>query len=185
MQSGLTESQRQRLIASEQEPLRGQLADLSTGLSGATANEESIRAAVNDRLNAFISGQDQSIEPLRQLVTAAKDKANFVLPEVTDRLSREITQYTTERQTRLDTLLAKYSRAEQLDDTELAEASALAQQERQFSQTQELYKNMFNDNGMGTNAPTSATPNVQTLGNAQLDQIFGLGSNNPFNGLGF
>lgn len=181
LQSGLTETQRQRLIASEQDPLRTQMADLSTGLSGAVANEESIRTAVNDKLSAFISGQDQSLEPLKQLVNAAKDKASFVLPEVTDRLSREITQYTTERQTRLDTLLAKYSRAESLDDAELAEASQLAKEERSYTQTQNEVAGYFGSGETTNGTPTSATPNVQSLGNQQLDSIFGLGSSNPFN----
>lgn len=173
MQSGLTEAQRQRLIASEQDPLTKQLADLSTGLSGATANEEQVRNNISNRLSAFMSGQDQSLEPLKQAIAAAKDKIGFVLPEITDRLSREITQYSTERQTRLDQLLSKYDRQQSLDEAEFMEASQLATQEANyFNQSQQLQSVLASANPM-----TTATSNVQSVapsGNyqAELDNIF-------------
>lgn len=172
MNSGLTEAQRQRLVMSEEDPLRTQLTDLTGGLNSAVANVDVIRTSIRDRLAAFAAGQEQSLAPLREAVGMARDKIGFELPEISERLSREITRYSTERQSKLDVILAKFSRDEALDDAELAEASQLAREERAFVQQQDLYNNILAEAGASGGGVTGAgtTQNLPSL-----DDIFGGG----------
>jgi hypothetical protein len=175
LQSGLTEAQRQRLIESESQPLREQYADLSTGLTGATANEQMIRDNISAKLSAFYNGQEQSLEPLKQALASVEGKIGFELPEISANLGRQITQYTADRQTRLDALLKRYDRQEALSDAEMVEASQLAKEERNFAQTTSQFASILEAAGAGGNQPVTAGVNVQqapTTVATPLDDMF-------------
>lgn len=158
MQSGLTEAQRQRLVTSEANPLREQLSEVSAGLGSAVANVQDIRGTISQKLAAFAMGQEQSLEPLRQAVSAAGSMVDFELPFIADKLARDVSRYTAERQSRLDQLLDSFQRGQDLDDAQLVEASQLAREEAGYVEKVDLYGQVLNEakNGQGTTGSSVA-----------------------------
>lgn len=120
------ESQRRRQIAYEETPLNNQLARLGTGMAPIAERLNSASSEVGTLLNLQSADQSKELKPYELEISA-----------VSDRFAREMTGFTTSKQTELDALMDKISRGRELADREWQLAQTLAAEEREWARTKE------------------------------------------------
>ena len=116
-QVGISAPNLQRRIASEQ----GKLAPLA---QEAVSQQQFAEGELSNRLGLLVAEQAKELEPFYQAQ----------LPLLTDRLAREQTNYTQERQNELTLLLTKISQGYQANQAELDRANQLAMKEKEYTQ---------------------------------------------------
>lgn len=114
-ESLLTEAQRRRAVTEQRQPLADNLSKLGISLSRIGAQIDRALQGITTKTGLAIQGQEQVLEPLK-----------LVLATTIDRNTRKLSGFTTDRQTALDTIWAKWTRDNQLEDNEWQLASQLA-----------------------------------------------------------
>ena len=141
----MTEAQRQRQIAAEGDPLRTSLGRLGTGLEPVAQALSGAQGELSTLLNLHAQQQNKEMAPIEMRINA-----------VSDRFAREMTGFTSSKQTQLDALLDDIDRGRQLADREWELAQSLAAEERAYAQAKELAR--INSGGGGGGGVGSYLP---------------------------
>ena len=121
-----TEAQRQRQVAAEQVPLTKSLRDIGIAEAPVAQALSSAQQNIATRLGLISEDQKKQLQPLIMQIDS-----------LSDRFSREINMYNSEKETTLTALLDKLQRQRQLDDREWEQAQQLAAEERQWARDKE------------------------------------------------
>ncbi len=130
----VTESQRRRQIAAEEEPLRTQLGRLATGQATTAEQVSSGLANVGTKIGLVSTQQQKELEPLKIRLAAFSDRA-----------AKEMTGFTDSRKNELTALMDKLSRVRQLNDQEWQRANELAKEEREYQRQRDLIAYQTNE----------------------------------------
>lgn len=122
-----SDAQRRRISAAEGDVLRTNLGRLGTGLEPIAQALTGAQGELSAQLQLGIQQQERELEPIKLRINA-----------ISDRFAREITGFTSNKQTTLDALVDKIERDRQLSDREWELAQQLAAEERDFSRKKEL-----------------------------------------------
>jgi hypothetical protein len=117
-----TEAQRNRLIAAEGSPLRSELSNLGYAMAPSAELLSGAQGTLGTLLNLNVQQQEKELKPLELQISS-----------ISDRFSREITGFTTQRQGTLDVLMDKLNRERTLSDREWELAQDLAAEEREYA----------------------------------------------------
>ena len=193
----LTESQRRRLLASEETPLRTQLSGLLAGQEVAGGQLSDAYTQLGQQLTALTAEQKRMLQPYEARINAFSERA-----------ARESTGYSNDQQNSLTLLLEKIKRDQTLSDREWQQASDAAVLERTFEQTKETMRlqsslDIAKANATGTGTPQLTPDEIQFISGAggtagssatlnkgadiwggfgsTLDNIFGAFVNSPIN----
>lgn len=129
----VTEAQRRGMVTAARDPLIEDLGWLGQSLgrvSNAISNE---KADIGTKVSLAMQGFQQQLEPYKMQLSMKVDQN-----------SRLMTGFTADRQTKLDVLLQKIHRNEQISDMERNEAFELAKMERQFENQKNLLLDEYN-----------------------------------------
>lgn len=116
----VNENQRQRMIAAEQ-------AKIAPLAQKATSQQQFAEGQLGERLGYETQQQLKDLQPLQMEASM-----------ISDRLARETTGYTTDKQSELEIYLRKLDQGFQLSQAEKQRANELADQENNFEQQKEL-----------------------------------------------
>lgn len=148
-----SEAQRNRIIASEANPLETQLSRLGTGMQPISDQLTGAQGQLSALLPLYMQQQEKELDPIKMQINS-----------LSDRFARELTGFTTQRENTLNALMDGITRGRQLDDAQLAEAQKLAAEEREFARQRALAAQaasyQIGNGGAGAsgaagNAPTS------------------------------
>ena len=147
-ESLVTEAQRRGLVNVGQKPLRENLGTTATALGRVLSGLGLAQAEIGTKTGLAVQGQEKELEPYKLRYTA-----------MVDRNARLMTGFTADRQTQLDTIMAKWQRTNQLDDREWQLAATLASEER-------TYKKQLQT--------AAAQAGAKLTGGESMDQLLGL-----------
>ena len=142
-----TEAQRRRLTTAESEPLQTNLGRLGTGLAPIADMLTSANQSVATQLGLQTQQQDRELEPVKMRINA-----------ISDRFAREITGFTSSKETELSAVLDKLTRDRQLSDRDWELAQTLAAEERAFARQKSLAASQLTNYNTGNTANTPETP---------------------------
>jgi len=173
---GMTEAQRQRLIAHERQPLTEQLGQVSTAMAPEVEQLSAAQSKIATQLGLISQDQQKALQPLIMQIDT-----------MSDRFSREINMYTSEKQTTLTALMDKLTRDRQLADREWQQAQDLAAEERKWAQTKEQLALQFSYDaklkGMTSGEDTVTKPDAEkSLRNEMANYIAAGGNMDPNSG---
>jgi hypothetical protein len=117
----VTEGQRAGMIEARRKPLQENLSYLGTGLGRVQNAITQAKSDIGNQVGLYLTGREQDLD-------VYKTQMNMVA----DQTARQMTGFTSDRQTQLDILLDKLQRQRQLDDREWEQASELANLEKQY-----------------------------------------------------
>jgi len=145
------ESQRNRQVAAEGDPLRTSLSRLGTAATPFMERLSSAMGEVGTMLGLTREEQAKELEPIKLRINAA-----------TDRFAREISGFEAGKESELTSLLDKVTRGRELADREWTRLETLASEEREFARQKELMAQQFEydmkkakSSGGGTDALSS------------------------------
>jgi hypothetical protein len=141
-----TSGMKNRIEAYEGEKLNTTLSRLGTGLAPVADMLTSAQGQIQTLLPLSIQQQDRELRPLEMKIDS-----------LSDRFAREITGFTTSKQTQLTAVLDKLERQRYLDDRDWELAQQLAKEERDFSKQKTLATMSLGGLGGGGGAPAKAT----------------------------
>jgi hypothetical protein len=142
-----TDAQRRRLTTAESEPLQTNLGRLGTGLAPIADMLTSANQSVATQLGLQTQQQDRELEPVKMRINA-----------ISDRFAREITGFTSSKETELSAVLDKLTRDRQLSDRDWELAQTLAAEERAFARQKSLAASQLTNYNTGNNTNTTETP---------------------------
>lgn len=122
----VSEAQRQRILGYEATPLTKQLGELGTAMAPYTEQLSGAQSKIATQLGLISADQQKALQPLIMQIDSTSD-----------RFAREITMYTSQKETTLTALMDKLTRDRQLADREWQQAQDLATEERAWSKTKE------------------------------------------------
>lgn len=122
-----TEAQREHQVAAEGVPLQTQLTGLGNALEPLTETYNTAQQSVQNQLNWESQDQQKQLQPMQMQINS-----------LSDRFSREITGFTSEKQNQLNTLMDSIQRNRQLSDQQWQLAADLSKQEQAFQQNKQL-----------------------------------------------
>jgi len=125
----LSESQRRRLLAYEETPLRTQLGNLLEGQEVASGQLSQAYTQAGQQMLYLSAEQNRQIAPYLTEIEAFSDRA-----------AREYTGFNMDQQNSLDVLLAQIARDQQVNDMVWQRTSELAEKELDFQRSKELLK---------------------------------------------
>jgi len=122
----VSEAQRQRIIGYEEAPLTKQLGELGTAMAPYTEQLSGAQSKIATQLGLISADQQKALQPLIMQIDS-----------LSNRFSREITMYTSQKETTLTAIMDKLTRDRQLADQEWQQAQQLATEEREWARTKE------------------------------------------------
>lgn len=129
------DAQRRRIVASEAQPLETTLSRLGNGLAPISDMITSAQNQLSTLLPLNVQQQSKELQPIEMQINAAGD-----------RFAREITGFTSSKQSELSALMDKLQRDRELADREWQRAQQLAAEERDYAKY------------LRENAPAAAAP---------------------------
>ena len=121
-ESLMTEAQRRGLVTHTKQPLLEKMGKFTTGLGrlkeliGLTGQD------VGTKANLYMQGEEQKLEPLKMKYTA-----------LVDRNARNLSGFTADKETKLQILMDKLHRQQQLSDQEWQLANSLTADEKEYT----------------------------------------------------
>lgn len=131
----LTESQRRNLVTETKRPLTENLGWLGQSLGRVLQGIQLAGSDIATKTGLAVQGQDRKAEPLKMGIQLASESA-----------ARQMTGFTSDRQVRLDTLLAKIQSKQTLAVAEWQEANQLARDEKNFQFEKEKFAHTIASN---------------------------------------
>jgi hypothetical protein len=156
----MSESQRRRLLAAEETPLRTQLANLTTGQGEASGQLSTALTQAGNEMTYLTTQQQQELQPVLAKLSMFNDRA-----------ARETTSFNTSQQTELSFYLDKLNRERTLSDQQWQQASALAQQEEAYVQEKDKMRLQYEYN-LALNKESSPFAGVNSV--EEFKQLLGL-----------
>jgi hypothetical protein len=160
-----SESQRNRQVAAEGDPLRTSLSRLGTAATPFMERLSSAMSEVGTMLGLTREEQAKELEPLKLRINAS-----------TDRFAREISGFEKGKESELTGLLDKITRGRELADREWQRLETLAQEEREFARQKELMAQQFEydmkkakASGSGTDALSNILAKYANAGGTTTD----------------
>jgi len=144
-----TEAQRRRLQSSEEEPLQTNLGRLGTGLAPIADMLSSANQSVSTQMQLQTQQQERELEGVKLRINA-----------ISDRFARELTGFTSNKETQLTGILDQLERDRFLSDRDWKLAQDLAAEERSFSRQKALAAQQLSAYSTGGGSGTSNTPTI-------------------------
>ena len=121
-ESLMTEAQRRGVVTQRKEPLLESLGKTTTGLGNLKELISLTGTDVSNKANLFMQGQEQEIEPIKLKYTA-----------LVDRNARNLSGFTSDKETKLQILMDKLDRQQTLSDQEWSLANSLTADEKDYT----------------------------------------------------
>jgi len=182
----VTEGQRTRLIAKESIPITKELEVLSRTLGVESANLSEAMSAAITQTQFAIQGQERDLEPSRLNIQQVAQLNQQRLALFSDAAARELTAFTTQRESELDVLLDKLQNDRTLAATEMENAFTLARDAAAFEQAKEelqLRSQLIREESREENKLLSAREIALRLTKAPSGGLKGLGETEEFSSL--
>ena len=163
----VSEAQRRRMLAAEEEPLRTQMGRLATGQVAAGQQLDTALNQVGTQLSVLNTEQQKELEPIRLRMSA-----------FTDRAAREITAFDKTQESALSLLLDKISAGRTIAQNEWVTASALAAKEKEYVEQRAqltLKSDLELRNSLAAKRATGANP-LENLTFEKFVSMFGTGA---------
>lgn len=136
----VSEAARRRIEAFEGEPLREQLTGLTTGLG----REETVLSEAMGRAGMLtgygVEAERQKLAPYTAKLEGEKYIGGIEIGTLSDRLAREMTGFTEDRQAQLELIMDKVTRGRQLSDREWQQARDLEAEAREFERQKQIIR---------------------------------------------
>jgi hypothetical protein len=146
-----SEAQRRRQVAAEEEPLARTMSRLGTAAEPFVEQLNSTQQLIATQLGLVSQDQQKELQPLILRIEATSD-----------RFAREITGYTTAKETELTVLLNKLDAQRALDKQEWDRVQEIAKEEREFLKEKQLIAaRAAKSSGGGSSKTTSAKSQMQ------------------------
>jgi len=123
----MSEAQRRRQVAFEEEPLMTQLGRLGTGMQPITERLTAAMSEIGTQMGLTKEDQDKALRGIETRIMA-----------MSDRFAREMTGFTADRELQLTSILDKIQRGRELADRDWQLAQDLAKEERDFAKQKTL-----------------------------------------------
>ncbi len=117
----VTEGQRGMMVTEGKRLPQERLGMIGTALGRTMQGIDMATGDINNKVGLTMQGQQQELDPYKVRMNMMSERA-----------SRMMTGFTSDRQTRLDILLQKASSQERLNNQEMQEAATLAQMEKKY-----------------------------------------------------
>lgn len=155
-----TQALRDRIYASEGEDLRTDLSRLGTGLEPISDMITSAQGQLQTLLPLHMQQQERELKPLE-----------LQIDKISDRFAREITGFTSNRETMLTALGMKWQREQDLADREWDLMQQLAAEERQFKRQKSLVQTSVSQYLQPQQQQTQGAQSNQPLSTRQLPAL--------------
>jgi hypothetical protein len=133
--SMVTQGQRTMMETAAKEPLLENLGRFTTDLGRIGESIASMEKALGTRVDLYMAGQEQQLEPLKLQLTSFQERA-----------ARLLSGFSADKQTALELMLAKIKRGEELGDQARAETFALLQSEQEYRREIDMLKRQSDQN---------------------------------------
>lgn len=144
-ESLMTEAQKRGVVTATKEPMLERLGKFTTNLGRMKDLIGLTESNIGTKTQLYGQGQEQQIEPLKLQYTA-----------LVDRNARNLSGFTSDKQTKLEILMDKLNRQRQLSDMEWQQANVLSSEERQYKKQLQT---------------TAASAGYKVAGNESNDQL--------------
>lgn len=165
-----TDAQRRRLQTAEADPLNTELSRLGNGLAPIADMLTSANNSVSTRMGLETAQQDRQLETIKMQIGAISDK-----------FAREITGFTTTRETELSGILDKLQRDRALSDRDWQLAQTIAAEERAFAKQKSLAATQLASSISTSSTPTTSTTSTSTTPAVNYSSYISGGNTIPLN----